>query len=885
MSCCNNQSLLKYQSCCSPQKPCKFDITDGTNTNTIYPCQILRFEGDSVVKPELLSGNVIKYSITAGASGQVLQTDPSGQIVWASVTGTDTTTTLVESSPGVYTYTNEDSIPSSIDICQVVIDNCNTVLARNPDGSLEFTDNAGTTINIPASGLASVAAGTNITVTGDGTTATPYIISAAGGATPDGSETIVTAGTNVTLTGTGTNADPYIINSTDTDTIADGSETIVNAGTNTTITGVGTAADPYIVNAAAGAETDLVLTTNGDANGVALSGTADHTVDITLLSGDANNSLAFGTDGGLFYNDPQTAVTAGANVTVTGTGIVGDPFIINSTDTIADGSETIVNAGNNVTIAGAGTTVDPYIVNATAPAETPIVLTTDGDATGVTLGGTADHTVNIVLLSTDANNSLTLGTDGGLLYDDPQISIAAGTDIAINGAGTAGDPFVIDSTGAGNTSIVADTNANANVRTIATHDDGTGTVVNIEESITTLTDVDNGDGTSTITYTSEDGTTTAKTLCNEQVSKFSDEDGNETVLEACKDLVLDRTLHIGQGTVAADQIGISHADSDQADTGAVTTNHDRVVIGVAASQASGGHSGVYSGDRNVTTGLDTVIAGGVLNTNDGTRGGIVGGLRNNIISGNHAFAAGGQDNNLTGNNVAQIGSDRADITGDNSGSYSSTLATITGVTNVSLASLRSTIGGNRSATVASEDVTITGSKASALSSEFDVINGDNAATIATNRNTIDGSSSFAIGAGNNTVTGRDAGAVAHLRGTVDGNESVLMGGEDGTTDAAAARSIGLGGQFVQTLANDQVVMGLFNDGYGVATSNGAFIMGNGSVGARRNAHAMSRLGEHYIFSNTAVPPNIDATMGRIYVLNGALVYEGTSGTITTIAPA
>ena len=69
-------------------------------------------------------------------------------------------------------------------------------------------------------------------------------------AAPDGSETKVTAGTNVTVTGTGTTASPYVVNAAAA-AVADGSETKVTAGTNVTVTGSGTTAAPYVVNAAA----------------------------------------------------------------------------------------------------------------------------------------------------------------------------------------------------------------------------------------------------------------------------------------------------------------------------------------------------------------------------------------------------------------------------------------------------------------------------------------------------------------------------------------------------------------------------------------------------------------------------------------------------------
>lgn len=68
---------------------------------------------------------------------------------------------------------------------------------------------------------------------------------------PDGSETKVNAGSNVTVTGTGTTADPYVIAAT-AGSAADGSETKVNAGANITVTGSGTVADPYVIAGQAG---------------------------------------------------------------------------------------------------------------------------------------------------------------------------------------------------------------------------------------------------------------------------------------------------------------------------------------------------------------------------------------------------------------------------------------------------------------------------------------------------------------------------------------------------------------------------------------------------------------------------------------------------------
>ncbi|WP_395625871.1 hypothetical protein [Daejeonella sp.] len=62
-------------------------------------------------------------------------------------------------------------------------------------------------------------------------------------ASTDGSETKLTAGTNVIVTGIGTTLSPYVVGSS-----TDGSETKLTAGTNVTVTGSGTTLSPYVVN-------------------------------------------------------------------------------------------------------------------------------------------------------------------------------------------------------------------------------------------------------------------------------------------------------------------------------------------------------------------------------------------------------------------------------------------------------------------------------------------------------------------------------------------------------------------------------------------------------------------------------------------------------------
>lgn len=133
-----------------------------------------------------------------------------------------------------------------------------------------------------------IKAGTNVTITGQGSTESPYVISSTGGAA-----TYLTAGEDIILTGTGTVADPYVITA-DVPTFTSGpgvqisehgglitysarladvltagtnvtvegtgqkgsvmvvsanTKGLIKAGDNVTLTGSGTFSSPYVVNA------------------------------------------------------------------------------------------------------------------------------------------------------------------------------------------------------------------------------------------------------------------------------------------------------------------------------------------------------------------------------------------------------------------------------------------------------------------------------------------------------------------------------------------------------------------------------------------------------------------------------------------------------------
>ncbi|MGY8916286.1 MAG: hypothetical protein ACKVJF_14540, partial [Flavobacteriales bacterium] len=212
-----------------------------------------------------------------------------------------------------------------------------------------------------------------------------YVDNAITAGTADGSETILNNGTNINITGIGTTGSPYVINNTFTEadgsvtneiqtltssdgsvnittvgptntdynltvpaaTPADGSETEINPGTNITITGNGTSATPYVING-------TVNTPDGSETEINSSPTV--TVTGTGTSGDPYILTSTGGADG-----SETIINPSATVTVAGSGTSGDPYVLTSLGG-ADGSETVVNGSATVTVTGTGTGADPYVL-------------------------------------------------------------------------------------------------------------------------------------------------------------------------------------------------------------------------------------------------------------------------------------------------------------------------------------------------------------------------------------------------------------------------------------------------------------------------------------------------------------------------------------------
>lgn len=100
------------------------------------------------------------------------------------------------------------------------------------DYEANFTDRSLITRQYLLANRTLINAGTNITVTGNGTSATPFIISATA---PDGSETKISDGITTVKTGSGTTLSPYTIETVNLQKSITGNYTITSADNNYSI--------------------------------------------------------------------------------------------------------------------------------------------------------------------------------------------------------------------------------------------------------------------------------------------------------------------------------------------------------------------------------------------------------------------------------------------------------------------------------------------------------------------------------------------------------------------------------------------------------------------------------------------------------------------------
>ncbi|WP_321828107.1 beta strand repeat-containing protein [Maribacter dokdonensis] len=283
---------------------------------------------NAVGSVEIRDGSIAPEDMANTIADQVLTTDENGIVQWEDTNDLfdltfdklDNTLTISRSTtPGVSSISLEALVGSDdqqLDLTGNILsieNDPNTVdlstylqqLSINTAGD-EISLTNGGTITLPQvnGSETQIIEGNNVTITGNGTAASPYIISTADAVVPDGSETIVTEGNNITITGDGTTATPYVITADDA-AVADGSETLVTEGNNITITGNGTIATPYIINAA----------------------------DAAVVDG------------------TETVLQQGTNVTITGNGSSGNPYVINASEVIdLNNGNILIGSDTNVAI-------------------------------------------------------------------------------------------------------------------------------------------------------------------------------------------------------------------------------------------------------------------------------------------------------------------------------------------------------------------------------------------------------------------------------------------------------------------------------------------------------------------------------------------------------
>ncbi len=239
----------------------------------------------------------------------------------------------------------------------------------------------------------------------------------------------------------------------------DGSETKVNAGANISVTGSGTIGSPYVIAGTYSATVQNSIEGNGGGSPLQLVGD----------SAAPGGSRYYGTNSGGtkgFYSLPTIAVTSSNSITGDGQSgtpvqLVGDAaspgtsryYGTNGAGTkgyhslpVPDGSETKVSAGANMSISGSGTTVSPYVFAASFAA---------ASTNSIQGNGTGGNQLQLVGDTASPGASRYYGTNSGgtkgfhaiPVYDGSETKINAGTNVTVTGSGTVGSPYVINSAG------------------------------------------------------------------------------------------------------------------------------------------------------------------------------------------------------------------------------------------------------------------------------------------------------------------------------------------------------------------------------------------------------------------------------------------------------
>ncbi|WP_430424367.1 beta strand repeat-containing protein [Maribacter litoralis] len=439
----------------------ELDITAGEITSTI--------NGVASTPIALPVADGSETLVTAGTDISVSGTGVAGDPYVVENTFTEIDDSVTNETNTAFTSaTNTLTITDSNGALDATIVNSNELDITAGEITSTINGVASTPIALPvADGSETlVTAGTDISVSGTGVAGDPYVVENTFTEIDDSVtneiNTAFTSATNtITITDSNGALDASIVNSNELDItageitstingvastpialpVADGSETVINDGTNTTIAGAGTAASPYTIAVPDNLDNSVTNETN----------TAFASATNTMTITDSNGALD-----APIVNTNELDITAG-EITSTINGVASTPITL----PIADGSETLVTAGTDISVSGTGVTGDPYVVANTF---------TEIDDSVTNEINTAFASATNTLTITDSNGALTApivnsneleitageitSTINGVastpitlpVADGSETLVTAGTDISVSGTGVTGDPYVVENT-------------------------------------------------------------------------------------------------------------------------------------------------------------------------------------------------------------------------------------------------------------------------------------------------------------------------------------------------------------------------------------------------------------------------------------------------------
>ncbi|MBL7472756.1 hypothetical protein [Robertkochia sediminum] len=482
-----------------------FTYTDEDNTVTTIDVSSLETLTSLVLNPDNTNldytnedGNTIPVDLTAAvknletistlianADGTFTYTDENNTVTTIDVSSLETLTTLVLNTDNTnLDYTNEDGITVPVNLTAAVKNlETLTTLVANADGTFTYTDEAGVDTTIDVANLETL---TQIALNPDNVNI-DYV--------DENGDT-----TQLNLTA--------IVENLETNTslsISGGELVYTNEdGDNPTVPLISSDADNNIIVGTDGAlylnvadvsvaETVTNLVDNGDGT---ITYTNEENTAQTISKSDITDN---GNGTYTFTNGDGTDVTINTNGVV-----ITNTFDGNLVATVTDAGGNVVEIDETVTnlvVAANGTFT--YTNEAGVPVTFDAKIASFTDNLDGTYTLTDDNGVTVIIDTNNTVTNLTDNNDGLITYTNEagDVQTVSKSDVTDNGDGT------YTFTNGDGSDVTINTNGVAITNTIggnliATITDASGTVVEIDETVTTL--LDNGDGT--FTHTSEDGT-------------------------------------------------------------------------------------------------------------------------------------------------------------------------------------------------------------------------------------------------------------------------------------------------------------------------------------------------------------------------------------------